>query len=112
VYIWEAEPYENTAPEFHGVAGQIIHRLKGRGVLIITGDGVLLVKSIQFEGDERRSADEALSPTGSRLGLQILDLYQKLSKLQETAQKMHAQIESLERFLDDKAINTEPAKPT
>ena len=95
VFIEEAEPVENTAPKYYGLTGQIVCRKKGRGVFVLTGDGVLCVKALKFENSDRMDAYDVLKPTGSKLGLHLLDIYIKWIEVKKTIDMQQQQIELL-----------------
>ena len=88
IYIWEAEPYSNKAPEYHGIHGQIVNKQKANGVLVITGDGVLHVQIAQLEGQDMVSADELMGNVGEKLGISQLTLLHRISQLQETIDRL------------------------
>jgi methionyl-tRNA formyltransferase len=59
-----------TAP-YREIPGHVVYRIEDRGVLVKTGDGVLLVKEVEYDGAILAALD--LFPTmGYRLGLDLV----------------------------------------
>lgn len=71
--VWQAVPWEGKLPGAGGVPGAVVGVERGRGPLVATGDGVLLLTELQPEGKRRMDgvaflAGHKLEP-GTRLGL-------------------------------------------
>lgn len=81
--IWSTEIYDNRSPRYHGVYGQVVARIKGKGVLVMGGDNVILVKDVQLEGQKRKPAFNVLKPSGIRLGISLLEMFRELKHLKE-----------------------------
>ncbi len=86
--IWSTELYDNRNPKYHGVPGQVVARIKGRGVLVMGADDVLLVKEVQIEGQKRKSAFEVLTRSGIRLGISLPEMFRQLLRMQEEIRQL------------------------
>jgi methionyl-tRNA formyltransferase len=60
----------STAP-YQEIPGHVVYRLEDRGVLVKTGDGVLLVKEVQYRGTTIQAFD-LFPTTGYRLGIDLV----------------------------------------
>lgn len=60
----------NPVP-YHEIPGHVVYRLEDRGVLVKTGDGVLLVKDIEYDGTTLAALD-LFTTTGYRLGIDLV----------------------------------------
>ena len=66
--IWSASRLE-PAPHFVGrVPGRVVELRPGAGAVVLTGDGCLLVREVQREGEPARRADELLRSLSLTLG--------------------------------------------
>ncbi|WP_028061415.1 methionyl-tRNA formyltransferase [Candidatus Solirubrobacter pratensis] len=63
--LFSTVPYEE-------ISGHVVYRLEDRGVLVKTGDGVLLVKDVEYEGRRLHALDLFPRP-GYRLGIDLID---------------------------------------
>ncbi|MCZ6625974.1 MAG: formyltransferase [Deltaproteobacteria bacterium] len=72
LYLWNATLNHQSSIATKGPPGTIEAVETGRGILISTGEGTLLVKRMQFGGEQEMSADELIKhhgiPVGTRLG--------------------------------------------
>ncbi|MFQ5902210.1 MAG: formyltransferase [Candidatus Binatia bacterium] len=72
LYLWEATFNHQLSTLNKRLPGTIVAIEKGRGMLVSTGEGGLLVRRVQFEGGEEMSAEEMMGryaiPLGCRLG--------------------------------------------
>jgi methionyl-tRNA formyltransferase len=59
-----------TVP-YEEIPGHVVYRLEDRGVLVKTGDGVLLVKEVEYDGSTL-AALELFPTTGYRLGIDLV----------------------------------------
>jgi methionyl-tRNA formyltransferase len=62
--LYPTEPYDE-------IPGHVVYRLEDRGVLVKTGDGVLLVKDVEYRGESVRALDLFPRP-GFRLGIDLV----------------------------------------
>jgi methionyl-tRNA formyltransferase len=83
--IWRAEPVR-TAPPYAGrIPGRVARVEKTEGwVEVLTGDGVLRVFEVQLPGEPRRPAADVLTSIKYTLGLNPLDLLQRLRAAEST----------------------------
>lgn len=79
IIITEAEKY-NT-PEYTEVCGHVVNRIPGKGVLVKTGDGVLLIKKIKTQDGNEICADKFFKSTGARLGINLVEMQLRKLKL-------------------------------
>jgi methionyl-tRNA formyltransferase len=56
---------------YEEIPGHVVYRLEDRGVLIKTGDGVLLVKDVEYDGTALAALD-LFKTTGYRLGIDLV----------------------------------------
>ena len=49
------------------IPGKVERIIPGEGVCVLTGDGTLLIKRVQLEGEEPRRADEVIRRLKTRL---------------------------------------------
>ena len=56
--LWKAHPSQASS---HKRPGQILDCIQGRGILVSTGDGALLIQELQLEGKEKMEADRFLA---------------------------------------------------
>ncbi|PSB14905.1 hypothetical protein C7B65_25640 [Phormidesmis priestleyi ULC007] len=82
--IWRAEPL-NPPPVYVGrIPGRVIDRSKAEGYVdVLTGDGVLRILEVQFEGEERTAAANVIKSVKSTLGLQMSDLLRRIQTLEQ-----------------------------
>ncbi len=66
--IWTAEPYD--AGNFVGrIPGKVIQLHKNKGVVVLTGDGALQIKEVQFQDEaDSQSADQIIKSVRITLG--------------------------------------------
>lgn len=58
--IWSASPVPNPRPFVGRVPGRIVEVCRGVGVVVLTGDGELLVREVQRSGAAREPAERVL----------------------------------------------------
>lgn len=79
--IWKARLLD--APKYKATTGEVVGRLKGQGVKVKTGDSVILVEKVQFEGEpEEAVADFKI---GTRFGINLIKelFYLKNNRIKE-----------------------------
>lgn len=65
--IWSAEPF--PIPKYVGVVtGKVIRVIPDIGVVVLAKEGAILVKEVQLQGGERRTADQIIKSVRVRLG--------------------------------------------
>jgi methionyl-tRNA formyltransferase len=68
VTIWQAV-YEPDWPTYLATPGQVVGRKPGEGVYVKTGDSTILIKNIQFHGEESEIPTWRI---GTRLGVNLM----------------------------------------
>jgi methionyl-tRNA formyltransferase len=68
VFVWAAQPIEHGQQYIGRVPGRVVEIKKGKGVVVLTGDGTLLLTQVQVEGAVPKRADEILQSLSSTLG--------------------------------------------
>lgn len=66
--IWDARAVEDPPVYIGRVPGRVVEVKAGTGVTVLTGDGALLVRTVQLDGDPV-AASEVLKPVGRTLGI-------------------------------------------
>ncbi|MED4207260.1 methionyl-tRNA formyltransferase [Neobacillus mesonae] len=67
VFIWSCEEYDT--PKYEGrVFGKVIKIIKDKGVVVLCGDGAILIKDVQLENGERQTADKVIKSIRLTLG--------------------------------------------
>ena len=66
--IWEARAVADPPVYVGRVPGRVVEVRAGSGVTVLTGDGALLVRTVQLDGDPV-PASEVLRPVGRTLGI-------------------------------------------
>ncbi|RJQ30970.1 MAG: methionyl-tRNA formyltransferase [Peptococcaceae bacterium] len=74
--VWQAR-YEPAWPKYIATPGEVVGRLDGKGVMVKTGDSILLLEKVQIE-----KGAECLPgfPVGTRLGVNFLQMIYELQK--------------------------------
>jgi methionyl-tRNA formyltransferase len=82
--IWRARLIDN-APSYVGrIPGRVIGRSKTEGYIdVLTGDGVLKIFEVQFEGNEKTAAANIVKSVKSSLGLHMSDLLNRIQTLEQ-----------------------------
>jgi methionyl-tRNA formyltransferase len=77
--IWEARPVDNPPAYIGRIPGRVIGRSKIEGYIdVLTGDSVLRIFEVQFEGSEKTAAAKIVKSIKSTLGLQTSDLLNRI----------------------------------
>lgn len=66
--VWGARRLDNFPYYIGRIPGRVIQVKRGEGSIVLTGDGALLVTTVQFEGDSPARADEVLTSLSHTLG--------------------------------------------
>lgn len=69
--IWKADPVMGRRSFVGRVPGRVACVLPGQGVEVLTGDGLLLVREVQLEGEGTRPAWELIRSVRETLGLDV-----------------------------------------
>ncbi|WP_197246698.1 methionyl-tRNA formyltransferase [Cytobacillus firmus] len=68
IFIWSCEEYKT--PKYEGsVPGKVIRIIKDQGVIVLCGEGAVLIKEIQLENGERITADKVINSVRLTLGI-------------------------------------------
>lgn len=87
--IWQAKPVENPPTYVGRIPGRVIGITKTKGYVdVLTGDGVLRILEVQFTGEEKTAAANAIKSVKSTLGLQMAELLNRIQILEETIIKL------------------------
>jgi len=68
LYLWKAVLNSQPSSAKKGFPGRVEAIEKGRGVVVSTGEGRLLVTRMQYEGSEEMAADECAAQYGIQVG--------------------------------------------
>jgi methionyl-tRNA formyltransferase len=71
VIVWEAAPVSNAKRYVGSVPGRVVAIESGSGVVVLTGDGQLLVKRVQLENETEMCASDLIRSLSCTLGRQI-----------------------------------------
>jgi methionyl-tRNA formyltransferase len=67
IFIWSCEEYET--PKYEGrVPGKVIRIIKGQGVVVLCGEGAILIKDVQLENGLKETADKVIKSIRLTLG--------------------------------------------
>jgi methionyl-tRNA formyltransferase len=67
VFVWSCEEYKT--PIYEGrVSGKVIKIIKNYGVVVLCGEGAVVLKSVQIEGEEKLTADRMINSIRLTLG--------------------------------------------
>jgi methionyl-tRNA formyltransferase len=94
--VWRAEPVENPRRYAGRIPGRVVAVSRRHGYVdVLTGDGVLRLLDVQFEGGQPCAAAEAIKSVRTRLGLRTGDLLQRIGRLEAEVRRMHALLREL-----------------
>jgi methionyl-tRNA formyltransferase len=81
--VWRAKSVDNPPNYVGRIPGRVIGRSKTEGFVdVLTGDGVLRIFEVQFEGEEKTAAANIIKSVKSTLGLRISDLLNRIQNLE------------------------------
>ena len=90
--IWRAH-YEPSPSPFLGVPGQVAEKRPATGeVLVVTGEGFLVLEEIETQDEGRKKATEVIKTTRTRLGMDIIG---EIVKLTEKVRKLEGALPEL-----------------
>jgi methionyl-tRNA formyltransferase len=82
--IWKARTVDNPPSYVGRIPGRVIGRSKMEGYIdVLTGNGVLRIFEVQFEGNEKTVAANIIKSAKSTLGLQMSDLLNRIQTLEQ-----------------------------
>ena len=90
--VWRAKPLGNPPYYVGRIPGRVIGMSKSEGYVdVLTGDGVLRIFEVQFEGEDRTMAANVIRSVRGTLGLRAGDLLDRIQALEkEVAEFMEA----------------------
>ncbi|HEY4304183.1 MAG TPA: formyltransferase family protein [Gemmatimonadaceae bacterium] len=65
--IWSARPDEHATPFVGRIPGRVVQIVSGKGVGVLTGDGVIFLQSVQFDDDPEVCAAEVIRSISATL---------------------------------------------
>lgn len=87
--VWKAKPVNNPPIYVGRISGRVIGRSKTEGFVdVLTGDGVLKIFEVQFEGEERTAAANLIKSVKSTLGLRTSDLLNRIRNLEQEISRL------------------------
>lgn len=67
LYVWSCQEYK--IPKYEGrIPGKVIKVLKNQGVVVLCGDGAVLIKEVQLENENKVTADKIINSVRLTLG--------------------------------------------
>lgn len=82
--VWRAEPVQHPPPYSGRIPGRVVAISRSEGyVEVLTGDGILRVLEVQYEGQGKVSAATVLRSVKSTLGLRTADLLARIRTLEQ-----------------------------
>jgi methionyl-tRNA formyltransferase len=82
--VWKAQPVEYPPSYVGRIPGRVVSRSAAAGYVdVLTGDGVIRLLEVQFEGYERIAAASAIKSVKSTLGLRMADLLDRIQTLEQ-----------------------------
>lgn len=82
--VWQAQPVHNSPCYIGRIPGRVIGISKSEGYVdVLTGDGVLRIFEVQFEGSGRTAAANVIKSVRSTLGLRTSDLLNYIQTLEQ-----------------------------
>lgn len=89
--VWSAKPVNNPPVYAGRIPGRIIGRSKTEGYVdVLTGDGMMRLFQVQFEGEEKTVAANTIKSVKSTLGLRISDLLNRIQILEQENLRLKA----------------------
>jgi len=67
--IWSASPLRDNVQYAGRIPGRVVEIRSGDGVVVLTGNGRLLIKSVQREGEQEQCSSEFLTSITCQLGI-------------------------------------------
>jgi methionyl-tRNA formyltransferase len=66
--VWDAEPVSKDVSYVGRVVGRVVKIEKDAGVVVLTGDGQLMLKKVQVDGEPERCASDVITSLTTTLG--------------------------------------------
>jgi methionyl-tRNA formyltransferase len=87
--VWEAKPLDVSLRYVGRIPGRVVNVSSAEGTVdVLTGDGILRIYGVQFEGGERMAAAEVISSVRGHLGLHPLELLDRIEALERQIRKL------------------------
>ena len=87
--VWQAAPADAPGHWTGRVPGRVVGRSSAEGWTdVLTGDGVLRLKTVQLDGYERQPAAEVIVSLRSTLGLRASDVLNRLRAVEEALRRV------------------------
>lgn len=86
IFVLSADERPETIPWVGRIPGRVVQVVPGSGVDVLTGDGVLRIGEISVDGTTRQSAADVVKSVRSKLGLDVLDLVDRLARLEQSSE--------------------------
>jgi methionyl-tRNA formyltransferase len=87
--VWNATPVGNP-PYYAGrIPGRVIRTSRTDGYVdVLTGDGILRIFEVQFQGENRTAAADVIKSVRETLGLRTVDLLERIQSLEQQVAKL------------------------
>jgi len=79
LYIWKADIVKDPI-KYLGANGQVIRIIKGKGVQVLTGEGIIFLEIIQPENGKEINAGDYFKSIKTRLGYDVIEEIEKIKK--------------------------------
>lgn len=87
--VWKAKPLSNPSYYAGRIPGRVISISKSDGYVdVLTGDGVLRIFEVQFDGEDRTAAANVIRSVRSTLGLRAVDLLDRIQALEQRVARL------------------------
>ena len=82
--IWRAKLLDNHQDYVGRIPGRVVCVSKSNGYVdVLTGDGIIRIFEVQFEAEEKTSAANIIKSVRTTLGLQVVDLLERIKSLEQ-----------------------------
>jgi methionyl-tRNA formyltransferase len=85
MFVLSAEERPMNIPWVGRIPGRVVQVRPGIGVDVLTGDGVIRLGDISIDGTTRQCAATIVRSVRSKLGLDVLDLVDRLARLEQSS---------------------------
>jgi methionyl-tRNA formyltransferase len=86
MFIWKARPVPNPQIYEGRVPGRIVNVIRGKGVEVLTGDGVLLIENVEIEDAGVHIASDLIKSVKITLGFSVVEVQEKLREIEKMLQ--------------------------
>jgi methionyl-tRNA formyltransferase len=89
--VWAAKPVSDPPKYVGRIPGKVIRISAANGTVdVLTGDGVIRLSEVQFDGDPRVPAAEVIRSVRASLGLSRLDLLRRIEMLEQALREVNS----------------------